>query len=343
MNRIITALLIISGALLVSCAAPSHSVRNLGALSGVQAELQSLQAPAGADPRVFQQLKDELAFQLAQNGWRTVSAPPDPVKPANDITDLGLGLVVTDWTLTWGYYNLGDYDQNGTVGVSDITPLAMHWGHAVGTDALDEVIDGDGNNSIGITDITPIAQNFTRNVAGYAVMQSSNGVDWTELERVSFASAAETARKELSSVLAAPADLEMYLVRAYDSTEAAFGADSNAVRYAASDLTVVLITSASGGTGVVDDPYIVDDLVGYDIRVYYDRGGANEADVTDFVTFDTFPPAFISFAAVLPGDPQVMTVDNAMAGNFYINAIWGDFAPITSVALYFRVQGGLPG
>jgi hypothetical protein len=332
-------------ALLASCAAPRNAARDASGPTGVQAQLS---APQGADPRVFQSLKDELMRQLALNGSKSASAPPDPAKAVNDIGDLSLGLAAADWTLTWNYRNIGDYDQNGRVGVSDITPLAMHFGHVVAnaTDALDPIIDGDGNGTVGITDITPIAQNYDFNVAGYAVMTSANGVDWTELDRIDNVAGAETARKQYSYIIAPASlvDLNMFRVRAYDSTEAAFGKDSNAVRYAASSLTVVLVTSASGGTGAVDDPYVVNMAPDtYDIRVYYDRGGPNEADVTNQVAFDTFPPAFISFEAGLPGAPQVMTVDNAMAGNFNINAIWGDVAPIASGPLYFRVEGGLPG
>jgi hypothetical protein len=345
MNRnTLTVILLITMALLASCAAPRNAARDASGSTGVQAQLSALQPPQGSDPRVFQLLKDELARQLAQNGSKSASAPPDPANTANDIADLRLELVgASDWTLTWHYRNVGDYDQNGIIGVADITPIAMHFGHDPGTDAMDEVIHP-GPGKVGVTDITAIAMNYGMNVAGYAVMTSTNGVDWTELARFDFITAGVTARKQISYILTAPVDLDMFLVRAYDSTEAAFGKDSNAVRYAASSLTVVLVTSASGGTGAVDDPYVVNMAPDtYDIRVYYDRGGPTEADVTNQVTFDTFPPAFISFEAGLPGDPQVMTVDNAMAGNFNINAIWGDVAPIASDPLYFRVEGGLPG
>ena len=45
--------------------------------------------------------------------------------------------------LTWRYVNDGDYNQDGIVTVGDITPLAIHYGHIVGTDDYDEVIDED--------------------------------------------------------------------------------------------------------------------------------------------------------------------------------------------------------
>ncbi len=49
-----------------------------------------------------------------------------PTGGDNRVTDLTL----TDHydgtnTLEWRYRNLGDYDQNGAVGISDITPLAQ--------------------------------------------------------------------------------------------------------------------------------------------------------------------------------------------------------------------------
>lgn len=324
-------------------------------VNGTLARLQSLPAPDGADPAVFQMLKDELARQLSQNGWKSASTPPDPTKPGNAMSDLTLALSGSDWQLTWSYRSIADYDQDGTVGISDVTPLAMHYNHVVAEalDPLDPIIDGDGNGTIGVSDITPLAQHFGSTVAGYAIEEMPNGsADWTELNTVSVDTGTGDGRKQFTFTLTAPADLSSFRVRPYDNaTPAAFGVNSNAVRFAAYDLTVELVVAATppvSGIGTEPDPYVVEfntvTPIEYDIRVFYAKGEAGETEVTDQVSFETYPPAFISFSdtVVLP-DAAKMTVDNPMAGSFNITAVWGDAAPLATDPLYFRVQGGLPG
>ncbi len=156
--------------LLIFAACASRSAQLKPALApNLQSELAELQIPQGADPQVFAQLKDELARQLAERG-KVVSTPPTGAAnaPANvHFTDEGGG----NYALHWEYRNIGDYDQNSSVGVTDITPIAMHFGHAPGTDGLDVVIDVD-NNGVGVSDITPIAQNFGVDIAHYVVESS---------------------------------------------------------------------------------------------------------------------------------------------------------------------------
>ncbi len=349
--------LLILAVMLASCGGANTAVTSPASpanANGTLAQLQSLPAPDGADPAVFQMLKDELARQLSQNGWKSASTPPDPAKPANAMNDLTLALSGSDWQLTWSYRSIADYDQDGRVGVSDVTPLAMHFGHSTtGTwDELDPIIDGDGNSAIGVTDITPIAQNFGVTVAGYAVEEMPNGsADWAELNTVLVDTGTGDGRMQFAYTLTAPADLSSFRVRPYDNaTPAVFGVESNAVRFAAYNLTVELDVTATppvSGIGTELDPYVVEfntvTPIEYDIRVYYAKGEAGEIEVTDQVSFETYPPAFISFGAAVLPEAAKMTVDNPMAGSFNITAVWGDVAPLTTGPLFFRVQGGLPG
>jgi hypothetical protein len=47
----------------------------------------------------------------------------------NKIQDLEVSSAPSELVrLKWGYHNLGDYSQNGTVSVDDVTPIAMHYG-----------------------------------------------------------------------------------------------------------------------------------------------------------------------------------------------------------------------
>ena len=95
----------------------------------------------------------------------------------NKPTDLRLIETATAGTyiLRWHERNVGDYDNNGTVAIADITPLAMYFGAAV-TDENSAVglANGDGNGTIGIADVTPIAVHFGTTMAGYNVYVAGN-------------------------------------------------------------------------------------------------------------------------------------------------------------------------
>ncbi len=125
------------------------------ALADMLKELEEMPAPAGVVADVFTQLKSALGRQLNTHsqsrrdpaeGWvnfspggtaglkpsvlleknKLVSKPP--TGPANRVTDLTLlDNLDRTFTLTWTYKNVGDYDQNGVVSISDITPLAKHF------------------------------------------------------------------------------------------------------------------------------------------------------------------------------------------------------------------------
>jgi hypothetical protein len=74
-------------------------------------------------------------------------------------------------SLRWGYGVQGDYDQNGEVGIADITPLGRYFGD-VGPFASADVrgvIDGDGNGELNISDLTPLGINFGLHCEGYGV------------------------------------------------------------------------------------------------------------------------------------------------------------------------------
>ena len=87
------------------------------------------------------------------------------------------------------YTNPGDYDQNGEVGITDLTPLGLLFGEVVDSGPItgiygvqgypvQQVIDGDGNGEINIGDITPIGTNFGNDVLrGYNVYASADPAD----------------------------------------------------------------------------------------------------------------------------------------------------------------------
>ncbi len=182
-------------------------------------ELDGMECPEGVDEALFEELKDALGEALearassvgrgftprrdssddaaaAHKGppysdssadddghsmlcpYKSVATPPSG---DNDrVLDLSLAdHYDTTYTLTWSYRNLGDYDQNGTVGISDITPLAIHYGEDVpeGDDernTIQAVIDGSENDKVDIADITPIAMYYGTECAAYSIRAASS-------------------------------------------------------------------------------------------------------------------------------------------------------------------------
>jgi PKD repeat protein len=189
-NLLILVATAVLGMVLISCA--SGRLNSSQPLApGIQAQLDALQAPDGVDAQLFAQLKDAFERAMSQQD-KTVATPPSgpanaPASPG--FVDLGGG----DYQLIWFYRNIGDYDQSGTVGVTDITPLAVHYGHN-GADGIDDVIDVD-NNGVGISDVTPIAQHFNVNLNHYEIEWSTAeaGPAWTSMANLPLADGADKA------------------------------------------------------------------------------------------------------------------------------------------------------
>ena len=65
--------------------------------------------------------------------------------------------------------NIGDYDNNGVVGVADITPIAIHYLKPASDSVGAQNADGDGDGSVGIPDITPIAIHYLNQISSYKI------------------------------------------------------------------------------------------------------------------------------------------------------------------------------
>jgi outer membrane protein assembly factor BamB len=217
----------------------------VGPPASALSELDSLEVPAGVDAALFSELKEALRHALG-TAAKFASAPPAGM--ANRVTDLTL----TDggggtYTLTWRYRNLGDYDQNGTVGISDITPIAVHFGQ--NADAGNEWIDGGGNGAVDISDITPLAVNFGANCAAYVIetSESQDGV-YAEVESVPFSSAAGDGRKGFSHTLSLPPGVWVRVVPADsgDAKSTDIGSNPARVPGAGEELPVAAIAAEPG-------------------------------------------------------------------------------------------------
>ncbi|MEP0815461.1 MAG: hypothetical protein HRF49_12480 [bacterium] len=67
--------------------------------------------------------------------------------------------------------NRGDCDNNGEVGIADITPIALNFNESSGESTAAQNADSDGNGEVGIADITPIALAFLNQISGYRVFR----------------------------------------------------------------------------------------------------------------------------------------------------------------------------
>ncbi len=176
-------------------------------LQDVLKELEEMRAPGNVNLDIFAQIKSALAEALAVNEYRGLTSPlPDadwsvratPVKKFVSKPPTGEKNAVTDlaivdnedgtYTLTWTYRNVGDYNQDGVVNVSDITPLAQEFLKPVTPD--NEWIDGNADGLINIGDITPLAENFFSQVSGYRI-EGAETIDgeFAEILEVEFVSA----------------------------------------------------------------------------------------------------------------------------------------------------------
>jgi len=217
-NRLTFALAILLVLALISCTSC-----NSGALKGEPSD----GIKPGAKPSM-EQLTALLLEDLARRGIdpdKVVASAPDGAD--NKAFDLGGELIDPDGggpaaptgvTLHWGEVLKGDYDQNGEVGISDLTPLGANFGDLVDYDnpadhngfagwptgdPLDDGgagagnppvpgspaenwrearVDGDSNGEINLADITPIGAHFGQTMAGYCIYRKLSGeLDFTKL------------------------------------------------------------------------------------------------------------------------------------------------------------------
>jgi hypothetical protein len=120
---------------------------------------------------------------------KTASTPP--LGASNNPWDITAQVAGANIEAQWRGHSIGDYDLDGTIGVADITPIAMNFGASVdyvasvpvesGNNEYLACVDGDGSGSIGVTDITPIAQHFGESCTGYRVYLGLRATGETEV------------------------------------------------------------------------------------------------------------------------------------------------------------------
>jgi len=210
MRRILSLLLVM---LAIACASacaqtfvPLRSAGGSMSLNETLAELDAAPCPEGVDAALWAELKEALGEALKETGragvspanhlnhgrdaraTKVIATPPEGED--NAVNDLAITNDGGSPHLAWRYRNEGDYDQNGTVGIADLTPIAMHFGEAydliMEQNSLAAVIDGSGNGKVDIADVTAIAVGFGVNCAAYKIQNAttSTSTAWTDLAEV---------------------------------------------------------------------------------------------------------------------------------------------------------------
>jgi len=143
-------------------------------------EIVNAQDIPGVDQTLANDLKAELLRVLAIH-WDPKQVASPPMTEQNQVNDLA---AVDDGSggadLNWSYRSTGDYDQNGEAGISDITPVGVHFKKTTASPdwAAAQLADGDENGEVNAADLTPLGVNFGNQVRGYKVFTSMDEADY---------------------------------------------------------------------------------------------------------------------------------------------------------------------
>lgn len=165
----------------VSCGGQSNSVRETPSGSQIEAAVPGTET---VSPTLQASLEDALDEALLEAG-RTRATRSAAIGPGSSSPDLViLESTPTELIAIWSYRNQGDYDLNGEVNVSDLTPLGQNFQKSEqDADWLKaQWADGDFNGQNNLADVTAIGQNFGARVDGYQ-LEINDGIsqDWAPL------------------------------------------------------------------------------------------------------------------------------------------------------------------
>jgi len=183
--------LIILGSLIwLSCSNTTGTPSNAAApVSPASLDTGNSPAPEGVESRLWEDLNAELHRILAESCTIRTSAgiPRDPASRVNDFDLEPEGQ--SDITATWTFKNNGDYNQDGEVNASDLTPIGQNWDARLGDTnwTRAKCADGDNDGRITVADITPIGQRWLNTISGYWLQTSATpGIEdsWSDYLQV---------------------------------------------------------------------------------------------------------------------------------------------------------------
>lgn len=279
----------------------------------------------------------KLASDIPQAPAKATSVPP--LGDANQVTTLGYHIDgFGDYNLTWRYRLLGDYNLTLNVDVSDITPIAMHFGETwdplVNPDSAASVVDGSGNYTVGVEDITQIAMNYNRRCVSYRV-EGSTAIDGTYTEvgnaPCPAASMLDLGWPEIAFNLGAAPAYEWYRVVPIDN-EGTAGIESIPVHFVpggGGGLIISLVSAPESGAGLEANPFVILTGTAYEIAVEDEHGNP----ITEGIEVHVQPPFL---AEATSTTPFTITHTGTLTGDFYVYVTSGS---LISNRLYFRIPG----
>ena len=138
-------------------------------LADTLAELDAAAAPEGVDAALWEELKGELASQLADSGQKRASTPPEDVPQGRRAEGILPPQIGVTWTSS--FFN-GDGNGDGIVGIADLTPLAVHFGQEAEEPGA-AVADYDRNGWVMIADVTALAAHFGESCGSFRIEVST--------------------------------------------------------------------------------------------------------------------------------------------------------------------------
>ncbi len=143
-------------------------------LAEALAQLDALAMPEGVAPEVWDELKGKMRSGLndrfgGKGAAKIVSGAPSGMENKVWWIYTEAGTEYNPRKLVWRYQNAGDFDLNGTVGVSDIVPFTQAFGAKISEKPDYYTLDLNRNGVIDVADITGIAQNFGSECNAYRV------------------------------------------------------------------------------------------------------------------------------------------------------------------------------
>ncbi len=236
--------------------------------SAIAQEILATPSPTGVDDVLWTELTQALADAVMELRSQKISSMP----PHRSGSAAQLSLDSEAGELRWLFNSIGDYDQNGEVNVSDLTPLAINFGATGPFDyaSVLSLIDGDDNGEVNLADITPIALNYAAQLSMYKICQSMDpadrptdpvapdGAGSSKLGDVLLANATgdpTVDRLAFSYVLDNPPDNSYFWVRPVDLA-GAVGTPSNlSINPGSLRLAFEQVDYTLHGVTVVDSPY----------------------------------------------------------------------------------------
>ncbi|MCC7479387.1 hypothetical protein IT575_13155 [bacterium] len=118
-----------------------------------------------------------IRFRFADGPGQARKTSKAPSGPGSVVPDLAVDTVAG--TASFSLYNAGDYNQDGRVAVTDLTPIGIHFGESVPLpppapeNSIQAVVDGSDDGIVNVQDLTAIGLNFLARLDTYQLHMGS--------------------------------------------------------------------------------------------------------------------------------------------------------------------------